>query len=585
MELAVTVKFGEAVRTLARPIETEDEDGSRVVQGAQALTRGLSLLELVGAAARPLRFSEIVDGSGLAKGTAHRMLSALVEAGFLGLDAATQTYRLGNRLFELAHRVWSDFDLRGAAEPELERLRDLTGEATRLAIIDGRDILYIDQREAMQAVRLANGVGGRTSLSATSAGKAILAQLDPPTRHRLLSSLELKAWTPRSITDAELLDRELDLIKARGYAISIEEQTLGVNSVAATILDHRARPLGALCVLGPAYRMPSERLHALGRDVIEAARRCSGNAGQSFMSITIGEKPRRPARPDVRVAAPAAAFLGEGPVWSAEARRLYWVDILAPALHASDPETGETTVQRMPELIGCVALRARGGFVAGMQGGFKTVDPGSGAITLIADPEADRPGNRFNDGKCDRRGRFWAGTLALDAARDVGSLYRLDPNGRTSLMESGVHVSNGLGWSPDDRTFYFTDSGRRIIYAYEFDLETGTIANRRVFASFAEDVGTPDGLTVDAEGFVWVAHWDGWRVSRHDPDGVVERIIDMPVPRPTSCAFGGPDLRTLFVTSARIRLSAAQLADAPLSGSVFAIETGVRGLPEPAYEG
>ena len=183
----------------------DEEDTGRVnpaVQGVQALTRGLALLDIVADSKRPLRFSEIADAAGLAKGTVHRMLAALVEARFLQLDSRTQTYRLGVRLFEMAHRVWNEFDLRGAAEPELERLRDVTGEAVRLAVLQGAEILYIDQREAMQAIRLANGVGGRAAAYATSAGKAILAHLDPAMRHRLLSTLELKRFTPNTITDA-----------------------------------------------------------------------------------------------------------------------------------------------------------------------------------------------------------------------------------------------------------------------------------------------------------------------------------------------------------------------------------------------
>ncbi len=574
------------VRRIGLAAEAEEEDGARgAVPGAQALTRGLALLDIVADARRPLRFSDIAERAGLAKGTVHRMLAALVDARLLQLDTRKQTYRLGVRLFEMAHRVWNEFDLRGAAEPELERLRDLAGEAVRLAVLQGTEILYIDQREAAQAIRLANGVGGRVAAHATSGGKAILAHLEPAMRHRLLATLDLQRFTATTITDAAALDRELDLGKARGYAISIEEQTQGINSVATAILDHRARPIGAVCVLGPSFRLPVDRLHALGRDLMEAARRISGNAGQLFMSIKVEEKPLGPVRTDVRVAFPHAAFLGEGPTWSATTQKLYWVDILAPSIQVSDPATGHTRTIRMPELVGAIVPRRQGGFVTAMQGGFKTVDLTTGAVTLVAAPEADRPGNRFNDGKCDRRGRFWAGTLALDTSPSAGSLYRLDPDGRVSTMETGIHVSNGLGWSPDDRRFYFTDSGRRQIFVYDFDLESGRIENRRVFAELPEGAGTPDGLTVDAHGFLWSAQWDGWCVTRYDPDGKVERVINLPVPRPTSCIFGGPDLATLYVTSGRIRLSAAQLAESPLSGSVFALETGTRGLPENAFAG
>jgi sugar lactone lactonase YvrE/DNA-binding IclR family transcriptional regulator len=560
-------------------------DHGREIPGAQALRRGLSLLDLVAEHPSRLRFSEIADRAGLTRATVHRMLATLVEAGLLRIDERDQTYSLGFRLFEMAHRVWDQFDLRSAAEPELERLRDLTGETIRLGILDAGDILYIDQREAAQAVRLGNGVGSRTASFASGAGKAILAHLDPLHREQLLNALELRKFTPNTIALRAELDRELDLTKARGYAVSLEEQHLGINSVAAPILDQRARSIGAIAIVGPSYRLSADRLHALGREVMEAARRISGNAGQVAMSIQINPRPLGADRDDLVSAIPTTAFLGEGPVWLAAENRLMLVDILAPAIVVADPQTGSYVSHKMPELVGAVVPRRRGGYVAAMQNGFKAIDLAGGRVTTIAAPEADRPGNRFNDAKCDRRGRFWAGTLAIDTTPGHGALYRLDPDGRCLKMDSGFYISNGLGWSPDDKVFYFTDSGAKRIYAYDFDIENGELAGRRTFVQVPDGVGTPDGLAVDAEGFVWSAHWDGWCVTRYDPDGKVERVINLPVPRPTSCAFGGADLGTLFITSARIRLSAQQLAEAPLSGSVFALNAGVRGLAEVPFAG
>ncbi len=566
-------------------IETEERvDEAREIPGAQALRRGLSLLDIV--ADRPgLRFVELSDRSGLTKATAHRMLSTLVESGLLRIDERDQSYHLGFRLFEMAHRVWDQFDLRSAAEPELARLRDLAGETVRLAILDADEVLYVDQREALQTVRLGNGVGARASTYASGAGKAILAHLDPLIREQFLNRLRLQRFTPNSITDRPALSQHLDLTKARGYAVSVEEQHVGVSSVAAAILDHRAHAIGSIAIVGPSYRMDLNRLHTLGRDVMEAARRISGNAGQVAMSITINPRPLGADRGDVASVVPTTAFLGEGPTWLPAERRLVFVDILAPAIIMSDPQDGSFQVRPMPELVSAVVPRRRGGFLAAMQTGLKAVDIDSGAVTAIASPEASKPGNRFNDGKCDRRGRFWVGTLAIDTTPGHGSLYRLDPDGRCSLMDQGFTISNGLGWSPDDRLFYFTDSGAKRIYVYDFDVEAGTIANRRIFVELPDGVGSPDGLTVDAEGFVWSAHWDGWCVTRYDPFGKVDRVINLPVPRPTSCTFGGPDLSTLYVTSARIRLSAQQLAEAPLSGSVFAVRAGVRGLPELPFAG
>jgi sugar lactone lactonase YvrE/DNA-binding IclR family transcriptional regulator len=560
---------------------TQAEAGG--VPGTQALRKGIALLELT--AKSPLRFGELAVRTGLPKATLHRILSTLIESGLIRFDQLTQTYRLGVRLFEMAHHVWDEFDLRGAAEPELLRLSEQTQETVRLAVLDRQQALYIDERGSVRTIRLGSGVGGRVAAHASAVGKAILAHLSPAERAQMLLDLPFERFTPNTITDRDEFIRELDLVKARGYSISVEEQTPGVSSVAAPILDHRARSIGAIAVVIPSFRTSVDALHALGRDVIEASRRISGNAGEIAMSLEVHEKPLGAERPDVQVAIASSAFLGEGPHWSAARQRLYWVDILAPAILHADPAQGAITTVPMPELVSAIVPRRRGGFVATTQHGIKAVDVERGTVALITDPEADRPGNRFNDAKCDRAGRLWAGTLAIDTTPGEGSLYRIDPDGRAHRMDGGFHVSNGIDFSPDNRRLYFTDTGKRRIYVYDFDLGSGAIENRRVFHELPEGVGTPNGLTVDSEGFVWSAQWDGWCVTRYDPDGAVERVINLPVPRPTSCIFGGPRLETLYVTSARIRLSAQQLREAPLSGSVFAVAAGVAGLPESSFAG
>jgi sugar lactone lactonase YvrE len=215
-----------------------------------------------------------------------------------------------------------------------------------------------------------------------------------------------------------------------------------------------------------------------------------------------------------------------------------------------------------------------------------TFDDATKRLSLLCHPEADRPGNRYNDGKCDRMGRLWVGSLDMGTAANRGNLFRVDPDGNWKKMDTGFTVANGLGWSPDNKRMYFTDSTRRTIYVYDFDLLSGNIANRRNFITLRANEGTPDGLTVDEEGCLWVAVWDAWRVSRYSPQGEELLRIRMPVPRPTSCCFGGPDLDTLYVTSASVRLNEDALRAAPLSGSLFAIKIpGVRGLPETTFAG
>jgi len=294
-----------------------------------------------------------------------------------------------------------------------------------------------------------------------------------------------------------------------------------------------------------------------------------------------------PADPGVRVARHATDELGEGPHWAASEGVLHRVDILAPAIRSFSPDApGAERTLAVAEPIGAVVPRRVGGFVAALASGIVLIDA-DGTVRPLANPESDRPGNRFNDGKCDARGRFWIGSMASDASPGAGALWRVDPDGTAVRMLDGVDIANGLGWSPDDARFYFTDSGCGTIDVFDFDAERGALGERRPFARVDENGvpgdAAPDGLAVDAEGFVWSAHWDGGRLVRHDPDGRVDRVVRVPVPRPTSCAFGGDDGRTLFVTSARIGLSEAVLGEAPLSGSVLAIDLDVGGLPEAMF--
>ncbi len=562
----------------------DDGDPRFAIPGAQALSKGLSLLTLIADAPHPLPFSELGRYSGLPKSTLHRILQTLIEYRLVRVDEASQTYRLGTRLFEMAHQVWSDFDLRSAAEPELLRLRELAQETTRLAILEGRDILIIDQRDHVQAMRLANGVGSRMPAVVTSIGKAMMSHRPPEELQRYLSSGPLTALTPHSILDLAELQREMDLIKARGYAVSVEESALGVSGVAAPILDHRGEAIGAVSISGPSFRLPLERLHALGRDVIEAARRIAGNVGETFMSISTSVTPSHAVDHDVRCVIPHSAFLAESPHWLGDGRSLLWVDILAPSVNISNLVTGDTRTTPLGELVGVVVPRTSGGFIAATQSGFRVLDLPGGDMHPIAAP-LHMSGRRFNDGKCDALGRLWAGTLAIDATPERGALYRLDTDGVLDEIEGGFHICNGLGWSPDNTRFYLADSGRRTVYVYDYALDTGRVSNKRVFATFTDSEGMPDGLAVDAQGHVWCAMWDGWAIKRLAPDGTVVRSIDLPVPRPTNLAFGGPQLKTLYITTARIRLSATQLAAAPLSGSLLALDVDVAGAPVRGYGG
>jgi sugar lactone lactonase YvrE len=288
---------------------------------------------------------------------------------------------------------------------------------------------------------------------------------------------------------------------------------------------------------------------------------------------------------DTRCVLPARALLGEGPLWDPEDRCLYWVDIKGRAVHRFDPATGRDTRWPTPETVGSLARRARGGLVLALRSGFHALDLDTGAITALLEPELDRPENRFNDGKPDRRGRFWAGSMHERGTAATGALYRLDPDGGCHRMVDGLAISNALCWSPDGRTMYHADTIQRTVWAWDSDPERGEIANRRVFVTLSGDEGHPDGATVDADGFVWLAHWDGWQLTRHDPTGRAERVVRLPVQRPTCPAFGGPELDVLYVTSASIGLAPDALAAQPCAGGLLALDPGVRGLAEARYPG
>jgi L-arabinonolactonase len=280
-----------------------------------------------------------------------------------------------------------------------------------------------------------------------------------------------------------------------------------------------------------------------------------------------------------------AMLLGEGPLWHPKENCLYWVDIITATLYRLDAHSQAMQKFKMPSQIGCIGWRAKGGLIAALSDRFVSIDTKTGVTQTIAFPLAQQHHVMFNDGKCDRQGRFWAGTKDIAEENPLGSLYRLDSEAKVTEMIKGFTVSNGIAWSLDNNRMYICDSPARQIYQYEFYPAEGRLGRFQIFAQVPKEEGFPDGLTVDSAGYVWSCHWDGWQITRYKPSGEIDSVIPMPVPRPTSCCFGGPDLKTLYVTSASIGLSAATLSDAPQSGQLFALAVDVKGLPEPAYLG
>jgi sugar lactone lactonase YvrE len=300
---------------------------------------------------------------------------------------------------------------------------------------------------------------------------------------------------------------------------------------------------------------------------------------------SIAMNPPAAAPSPFRCVLDAKASLGECPVWSVAEQALYWVDINAPSLNRFDPATGRNTVMPMPESIGCFALRGDGGFVVALRGGIWLAHPDGALARRVAEAPYDPAHHRFNDGRCDPQGRFLAGTMNEHRDASTAELFRLDPDFTQTRILGGLTISNGLAFSPDGRTMYHADTPTQVIRAYDYDAPTGTPANGRVFARFTAADDRPDGGAVDREGCYWAALYRAGKVVRFAPDGQLLAAIPVPAMCPTMCAFGGDELRTLFVTSARQMRDAEELARLPYSGGVFAMAVDVQGLPEPAFAG
>jgi sugar lactone lactonase YvrE len=280
------------------------------------------------------------------------------------------------------------------------------------------------------------------------------------------------------------------------------------------------------------------------------------------------------------------ATLGEGAIWHTRERRLYWVDIELGRLHCYDPADGTDRVFELGQMVGTVVPRSRGGVMVALQDGFAAFDPQTGALTFWGDPEEHLPRNRFNDGKCDPAGRFWAGTISLDRERGAASLYCLEPDGRVRTMWQGVTNSNGIAWSLDPVTMYYIDTPTQQVTAFDYDLASGHIANPRAVITIPADAGKPDGMTVDAEGMLWIALWEGSCVGRWNPrTGARLETILVPARRVTSCAFGGPQLDELYITTARIGLTEADLVRQPHAGGLFRARPGIAGVTAFEFRG
>ncbi len=274
----------------------------------------------------------------------------------------------------------------------------------------------------------------------------------------------------------------------------------------------------------------------------------------------------------------ARARLGEGPIWDTVSQRLFWVDVYNHRVHQFDPATGQNRYFNTGEVVSALAPSSPGYLVIALKDSLAELDLQTGEIFPLVQLElSSRVDTRCNDGKCDPQGRFWIGTVS--DTPEKAALYRYDPGGSVDIMETGLTISNGLGWSPDGKTFYLTDSFQHKIFAYDFDGDAGTIHNRRVLVDLSDEPVEPDGLTIDTQGNIWSALWDGWAIACFDPTGYELFRVKMPVPRPTSVTFGGPDLNDLYITSASVGLSQKEVQECYTSGDLFRLSTELKGMP------
>lgn len=307
------------------------------------------------------------------------------------------------------------------------------------------------------------------------------------------------------------------------------------------------------------------------------------------MPATEPAPPAVPTLGEARCVWPAAAALGEGALWSVRRQRLFWVDILSRRIHGLDPASGARQQWDFEAEVSALAERREGeGLAIALRRGPALWDPDRPSLPPrpLCQPEPERAGNRFNDARCDSRGRWWMGSMDFDCRAPTGALYRVEPDGRWQRMDDGFAVTNGPTWIDEGRTLLFNDTVNGQVLAYDVDPATGDLRARRRWLRFADGDGLPDGMTTDALGRVWICHWGGHGVTCHDPQTAQELArVRLPVSQVTSCAFGGPGLTTLYVTSARVGLDAAALAREPLAGGLFEVATDAVGRPPAAFGG
>lgn len=521
----------------------------RPTAGAGAVRRALAVLGEIGRARDGLTVAELSKRLALTKPTAHRLVAALTEEGFLRATSSPQRLRLGPVFLELAHAAWHHTDIREAAASELERLASLTGHTARLLIQSGGQAVCVEAVHAGERQRAVD-VGSVEPFASSAAGRAIMAfaSRKPPSEP-----------SGANANDA--------LTKARFYAIDDNETLTGWRSVAAPVFDERSEPVAAIAVSAPSHLLTSQQLHEIAPEVLEAARNTSRAAGGypfAISPVTTGSDGRSAT---IKILCRASNLIGDSPVWDNDRRLLCWIDILGPAIHTLDRDGNHVRVP-MPDVIGALVPSSDGRLLAGFTDSIAWFSRETKQLGRRIRIEGLPVGCRFNDGGFDPRGRLWLGSIDPSIEGGSGRLLQIDQGGKVCAHLSGLGLPNGIVWSSETGCAYIADSSMRELRAYDYDEALGRFGDYRVLQRFAADGPRPVGLALSSRGTLWTALWDGWELVEIGPEGGVLDRIALPVPRPSGLCYAD-DVGRLIVTSARVRLSPSQILKAPQSGSVL----------------
>ena len=512
----------------------------------------------------PPRFRDLAAQLDIPKGTLHRLLAGLQSRNLVRYDERTRRYHTGHHIFDLARNTLDQSEIIRAAKPELSRLSRQAQVATCLYVLEGSHVFVLDFEDPDAAQARTVRVWPRLPAVASAPGLAIAARLEPGDRGTLVGNAD------------GAIAAEVGRVRALGYAL-MRSSDGRRSAVAAAILDRNGSPVAALSCQYDAFGGSVEKLHSAGRMVAEGARRASGNLGSSGAPLVVRPSPPGPAHEALVNLMTGRDFMGENPVWCPRRETLFWLDILAPALRSYHPVSGRIGRIMLPEITGGLALSADGSLMLLGQHGVFSYDYPDGEPRLVISPEQGKPDNRFNTTSVDEDGAIWAATMAIDQTPGGGTLYRIGPDLEVQPVTSEIGLAKNVAFSPDRSSLYISDGEAGMIYRFAYDPTTRRIGERSTFVTGSAEAGMPNGIAVDAEGCVWAAMLGGWTVNRYAPDGTLVTSISLPVPMPTAVGFGGPDLRTLFITSTYLRLPAGFFSMAPNSGQLFSLRCEVRG--------